>query len=183
MQYRLTRTNAHCDPGGDALRHKELVRLTFDTIRERYHAMPLPSQIAKILTAPREAILNRVCKIYNVRRRVQICITCLTSLHPAKSVYMHCLHHPARSWRALNTRKVASFVKCGFGLQALIGTAGCTSMADSCYNAGSLANQLFVHPRLRSRVSARSDTAYEQQCQGVPGFGNTTKEHLVRRAY
>ena len=43
-------------------RHKELVRLTFDTIRERYHAMPLPSQIAKVLTAPREAILNRVCR-------------------------------------------------------------------------------------------------------------------------
>lgn len=54
--------SAGCDGGGDAFRHKELVRLTFDTIRERYHAMPLPSQIAKILTAPREAILNRVCK-------------------------------------------------------------------------------------------------------------------------
>ncbi|KAL3154426.1 hypothetical protein ABBQ32_013898 [Trebouxia sp. C0010 RCD-2024] len=46
--------------GPDVITQKELVRLTFDTIRERYHAMPLPSQIAKILTAPREAILNKV---------------------------------------------------------------------------------------------------------------------------
>jgi len=40
--------------------HKELVKLTFETIRERYHGLPLPAQIAKVITAPREALLNRV---------------------------------------------------------------------------------------------------------------------------
>lgn len=46
--------------GPDVISHKELVKLTFETIRERYHGLPLPAQIAKVITAPREALLNRV---------------------------------------------------------------------------------------------------------------------------
>lgn len=46
--------------GPDVISHRDLVRLTFDTIRERYHSLPLPAPIARVLTAPREAILNRV---------------------------------------------------------------------------------------------------------------------------
>lgn len=52
-------TCSHCAVA--ACRHKELVKLTFETIRERYHGIPLPSQLAKLLTAPREALLKRVC--------------------------------------------------------------------------------------------------------------------------
>ena len=63
----------------DAFRHQELVRLTFETIRERYHAMPLPSQIAKILTAPREAILNRVRMTANVHQTIDFTVP--TVLH------------------------------------------------------------------------------------------------------
>ena len=41
-------------------RTKELVELTFETIREKYHGVYLPAPIARALAAPREVLKNKV---------------------------------------------------------------------------------------------------------------------------
>ena len=41
-------------------RTKELVELTFETIREKYHGLYLPAPIARALAAPREVLKNKV---------------------------------------------------------------------------------------------------------------------------
>ena len=49
-------------PGDACLpcRTKELVELTFETIREKYHGVYLPASIARGLAAPREMLKNKV---------------------------------------------------------------------------------------------------------------------------
>lgn len=41
-------------------RVKQLVELTYDTIREPYHSLPLPAGLAKAMAAPREFLNKKV---------------------------------------------------------------------------------------------------------------------------
>ena len=78
-------------------RQKQLAQLTFETMRESYHGINLPTNIAKLLARPREYLLKYVRpetqhSLLSISRSGLHCAVCVTRYTSRTSKQWHSCH-------------------------------------------------------------------------------------------